>query len=289
MAGYSEDKRQLLKQFSQNLKIISVLYPDRSYSISQLANLTEWDQGTLSKAVNSMIESDLIIVKEEKQGRGKPQKIIKLSDVSFRLYSIVDGYLGKRLAENEYSDDRVLKEYFNMLDSSNEQMIEMAISSLSVESTKRNYSTDEYLVKIKEKIFDKTKSNHKNELIQIVLNLSRISDEAKLRTLDEIFRKDLLKLFYAEVQKTDKTEAIRMDALMVLAEIVAPSEKYSTLKDAYLQLIREGSAFRGSARTLLQSKYPEKVPDIKLELIRVAKESDSDLISLISDELRNLS
>jgi hypothetical protein len=109
-----------------------------------------------------------------------------------------------------------------------------------------------------------------------------------MRTLDEIFREDLLKLFYAKGEKTDRSEVIRMDALKVLVEIVEPSKKYQILKDAYIKLLREGSTFRGSARTLLQSKYPDKVPDIKLELIGIAKESDSALIALISDELRNL-
>ncbi len=202
MAGYSEEKRQLLKQFSQNLNIISALYPNESYSISQLAKLTEWDQGTLSKAVNSMIDSGLVILKEEKRGKGKPQKIIGLSEVSFRLYSIVNDYLVKKMAEREYSDDRVLNEYFSMLDSNNEQMIELAIAGLSAESAKKNYPAINYLEKLKNNIFDKTKDSHQHELLQIALNVSRISNEARLRTLDNLFREDLLKLFYSEGEKT---------------------------------------------------------------------------------------
>lgn len=111
--------------------------PSGSYSISQLASLTEWDQGTLSKAVNTMVDSGLVIVKEERKGKGKPQKIVGLSEISFQLYSVVNDYLGKNLAEKKYSDDRILNEYFNMLDSSNEQMIEMAIAGLSEESIKK--------------------------------------------------------------------------------------------------------------------------------------------------------
>jgi len=80
-----------------------------------------------------------------------------------------------------------------------------------------------------------------------------------------------------------------MNALRVLAEIVEPSKRYGILRDAYIKLMMEGLAFRGSTRILLQSKYPDKVPDLKLELIGIAKESDSDVIVLICDELRNLS
>jgi hypothetical protein len=130
--------------------------------------------------------------------------------------------------------------------------------------------------------------SHQNELLQIALNISRISDEAKLRTLDDIFREDLLKLFYSGGEKTDRLEAIKMDALRILAEIVEPSQRYRILQDAYIKLMKDGSGFRGSARTLLQSKYPEKISDLKLELIGVAKGSDPEVISLIKDELRNL-
>jgi hypothetical protein len=55
----------------------------------------------------------------------------------------------------------------------------------------------------------------------------------------------------------------------------------------YLRL--RARMFRGTARSLLQSKYPDKVQDLKLDLIKVANESDPEVISRISDELRGLS
>ncbi len=79
-----------------------------------------------------------------------------------------------------------------------------------------------------------------------------------------------------------------MSALMVLAEIVEPSERYAILKDACIKMIKKGSQFRGTARSLIQSKYADKVPELELDLIRVAKESDSRVITHISDELKNL-
>jgi len=118
--------------------------------------------------------------------------------------------------------------------------------------------------------------------------MATISGEAKLRTLDELFREDLLKLFYSEGEKTDRSEAIRMDVLRILAETVEPSEKYDMLRDAYIQLIMEGSIFAGSAREVLISKFPDKIPDLKLDLFKVARESDSRVKSIISNELQNL-
>ncbi len=95
-----------------------------------------------------------------------------------------------------------------MLDSNNEQMIKIAIAGLSPESQKKNYPADKYLKKLKEKIFNKTKTSHQNEFLQIALNISRISEEAKLRALDDLFREDLLNLFYSEEETTDSAEAI---------------------------------------------------------------------------------
>ncbi len=79
-----------------------------------------------------------------------------------------------------------------------------------------------------------------------------------------------------------------MDALRILAEIMEPSERYGILRDAYIKLIKDGSPFMGIARSLLQAKYADKIPDLKLDLIRFAKGSDSRVVTHISDELRNL-
>ena len=126
MTEYSEEKRQLLKQFSQNLQIISALYPNASYSISQLAEQIKWDQGSLSKAVNPLIDSGLLIQKDEVKGKGKPQKIVGLSEISVRLFGIANEYLGREMVKGKYSDERVLEEYFRMLDSNDEQLINIA-------------------------------------------------------------------------------------------------------------------------------------------------------------------
>jgi DNA-binding MarR family transcriptional regulator len=288
MTEYSDEKRQLLKQFSQNLQIISALYPNASYSISQLADQIKWDQGSLSKAVNSLIKSGLLIQKDTIPGKGKPQKIVGLSDISFRLFSLVNEYLGKKMVEEKNSDPRVLDEYFQMLDLHDEQMIEMAIYGLSAESTKRVYPDDKYLEKLRDKIFHSNENSYQDKLIHIILNIAKISNEAKLRTLDELFREDLLKLFYREGEKTEGSEAVRMDVLRILAETLEPSEKYGILRDAYVQLIRAGSRYTSEARDLLLSKFADKIPDLKLDLIKIARESDSRLKSLISNELQNL-
>jgi DNA-binding MarR family transcriptional regulator len=288
MAEYSEEKRQLLKQFSQNLQIISALYPNASYSISQLAEQIKWDQGSLSKAVNSLIDSGLLIQKDEVKGKGKPQKIVGLSEISFRLFSLVNDYLGKKLVEGKYSDPRVLDEYFDMLDSNDEQMMKIALDGLSAESTKKIYPDDNYLKQLGDKIFNSNKNYYKEKLIHIILNIAKISKETKLRTLDELYREDLLKTFYAEGEKTEQTEAVRIVVLKILAETVEPSEKYGILRDAYIKLIREGSRYTSAARDTFISKFSDKIPDLKLDLIKVARESDSRVKGLISEELKNL-
>jgi DNA-binding MarR family transcriptional regulator len=288
MAEYSEEKRQLLKKFSQNLQIIQALYPNVEYSISQLAEEIKWDQGSLSKAVSSLIDSDLLLLIEKKKGKGKPQKIIGLSDISFRLFSLVNEYLGKKILEEKYSDPRVLDEYFQMLELEDKQLIKIAIDGLSAESIKKVYPNDKYLKLLGDKIFHSNQKYFQVNLIHIILNIAKLSDEAKLRTLDELFRADLLKLFYCEVEKTEELDAVRMVAFRILAETLRPSEKYGILRDAYIQLIIEDSGYTKTARDLLVSIFSDKVSDLTIDLIKVAKESNSKVKGLIGNELKSL-
>ena len=109
-----------------------------------------------------------------------------------------------------------------------------------------------------------------------------------LRTFDELYREELLRIFYQSGEKTDRSEAIRMEVLKVLAETIEPSKKYDILRAAYFQLISEGSGFRDSARTLLISKFAEKTNDLKLDLLKFARESDSKVKEHVARELVNL-
>lgn len=288
MSEYTEDKRRLLKSFSQNLKIVAALYPNNLSSISQLALKIDWDQGTVSKAVNNMLNFKLLEIKEVIHGKGKPQRIIALTDFSVRLYSLVNNYLAKKMVAEKFSDPRVLDQYFQLLELNDPQLIKIAIEGLHAEATDKVYPDDKYLEKLRVVIFNSGKASLKKELIGVLQKIANHSNEQNFEKIDRLFREDLTNTFYEKVEKTDEAEAVRIVSLKTLAEIIPTSKKYEMLREAYTHLIIEDSSYTKEARGLILTKFPEKVSDLKLDLIKLATKSNTNIKERVGNELKEI-
>jgi hypothetical protein len=283
-----ETKRQTLKLFSQNLKIIDSLYPNKSYSLSQLSPITDWDVGTLSKACSKMIKYKLLLIKEERKGKGKPQKIVGLTELSYRLYGLMNEFLEKQLVEKEKSDPAIIDEYFKMLSIKDTEIRKVASDGLYYESTRKAMPDEKYFINLQDVLFDPEYTEIKKVLLQTLLNLAKNADEKQLNIMENKFNQGLKTIFNNVKENDDKNENLRILSLNILAEILPPSERYDTLMAGYLKLLKENSLQTSAAKSLILSKYSEKTTDLKITLLRLYGQSDPSLRERISIELSSL-
>jgi DNA-binding MarR family transcriptional regulator len=280
-----EEMRAVMKVFSQNLPIISTLYPSNSLNQSQISQKVGWDGGTITKAIKTLLEKRFVYVKQEIPGAGKPQKILSLTDVSVRLYSELIRYFEEDYPQKGASDKVLLDEYFTMLESKDPEVRQQAADGLYNESTRNTYPNEVYLLKLRDKIFDRNNLQQKKVLLQTLVNLAINSNDAGKAAVERIFREPLEKLFNEGEKGTDDLDHYRFLAINVLGTTLNPQDRFDVLKEGYLKLLEEGSGQAIAARTLLIDRCPDRIRDIKLMLLRKYSSSNGELRTRIGDEL----
>ena len=74
------DDKELVKIIYRRYEILKELFPDREYTLTELANRVGIDSGNLSRYITSLERNKLVRSEEKERERGRPFRYVKLTD-----------------------------------------------------------------------------------------------------------------------------------------------------------------------------------------------------------------
>jgi len=284
-----DNEKELLSIFSRNYKILLELFPNNELSVTAIADRTAQNQGSISRAIEDLYEKKLITIRDEKAGRGKPHKYVKLSQFSFHLFSYVKEYLEKQSINKSPIDSRIVDEYLDLIIKSDSSIRRFASDQIELISRNNKIPQETKLFQyIKDNIFNQSIDDVKYNLFKTILNIVKYSEEETINYIYHTYKDDLLKISLDPKIINDKEERIMFISIEILSEILKEEESYEILMKAYVKSINRQSGYRDRYLNLLISKYSAKKTDIQLMLINMYRNSDETLRDIIETQLNKL-
>lgn len=74
------DDKELVKIIYRRYEILKELFPDREYTLTELASRVGMDPGNLSRYITSLERNKLVRAEEKERERGRPFRYVKLTD-----------------------------------------------------------------------------------------------------------------------------------------------------------------------------------------------------------------
>jgi hypothetical protein len=211
-----------------------------------------------------------------------------LTEPSIKLYSVIIHYFEDSYAQRGLSDPLLVDEYFKMLESDDPEVRQQAADGLSNESVKNVFLRMENLLQLEKVIFDPNYIKYRRELLTTLDNIAKNSDGSNKRALEGMFREKLEELFSDRGEGSNVSEYARVLALSILSEVTDPSTRFQLLMECYLKLLEEGSDQAPATRSLIITKYPDRLTDFKLVLLKRFSSSTGEYRRRIGEELNQL-
>ena len=89
--------------------ILWALYPDNTYSQTQLAELSDTDPGNLSRYIKELDKDGIVTIKDEQSGVGRPAKLISLTNDTKSILTINMRYFLAKEAVDELEPEQAEK------------------------------------------------------------------------------------------------------------------------------------------------------------------------------------
>jgi len=263
----------------QHYAIIQILYPDKQLSVNELTSTLKKDQGNISRALKELEELHIIQSTSEKGIHGRQRKV-KLTASVRHLFSYLTRIMEKKLYDNEIQPE-LLREYLDLIQSNDEALIDMGITTLEQESKGKTTYDAESLKTINNIL---NKKIRKKEILAIIKNFVKNSDEDKRVVYSKVFLGPLNQFTI----NMEETEENRHQAFTIISELLPQAELYNSLFEQFYTLIEADSIYVQSARDLILSFYPDSVSDIKLRLLIRARKASDDVRKRIKKQLSEL-
>ncbi|MCX6653638.1 MAG: hypothetical protein NTY03_00805, partial [Candidatus Bathyarchaeota archaeon] len=225
---------KLLLKILQHYAIIQILYPDKLLSVSELTSTLKKDQGNISRALKELEKLHIIQSTSEKGIHGRQRKV-KLTSLVKNLFNYLTRIMEKNLYANEMPPE-LLREYLTLIQSDDEALIDMGITTLIKESDEKTTYDAESLITIKNILNENIR---KKEILAIIKNFVKNSDEDKRVVYSKIFLEPLNRF----TKNMEETEENRHQAFTILSEILPQAELYNSLFEHFYTLIESNSIY----------------------------------------------
>jgi DNA-binding MarR family transcriptional regulator len=214
--------------------ILWTLYPDYTYSQTQLAELSDTDPGNLSRYLKELDNDGIVTVKEEQPGVGRPAKLISLTNDTKSILAINMRFFLAKEAFDELEPEKT-KKILELL--SNKDTRILAADELELAS--RNY-----IATIESKMYpDLVDYLKKQEYRDIAHTLLR-SLHNFIAKLDDVSRKEAtyilsspLRDIYDKEDDSDKGIRIKRRILEIFEVLNIYSMSYEKLKEECIEAV----------------------------------------------------
>lgn len=264
------------------------LYPDREVSLGDLADKTDIDIGNLSRYITEWESRGLIITREAKSGRGKPLRLIRLTNAGINIIRSYIELAGTKPRQLENANPEDLDFYMKMIDDPNSDIQQMAATEIT--SLCEDYSViynDRILPFLKDRISSPHYQNIRFYLLQTLLNVARNSTVDQIQErINPIFTDMLTSLLSKppdDSQEDEKT--IRTTIMEILTLTSEGAEGFKELVKILTNLIEKKDILYERAQELILYKYPQNRSELRRALFKLLTNQDRDVVRRTKEQI----
>jgi len=277
-----------IELISKRYSILRTLFQYEEFTLSEIAERSETDIGNLSRYISDLEEKGLIKSRSKKREKGKPYRLISLTDLSRRILSVIINEIGDKKKPSQFPDPEYLSECLELLENSDPEVQRVISDEIALLCRNYEVPVESDLIKfLEENLLNVHYRPVLFNLLQALISITKNSEEGVKGKIKSMLKKQLeeIALIYEDETNKDK---VRYHALKALAELAQDEDNYNLLTKIYNKLLGEDSSITSNVRDLILSKYPEKRSEMRLYLIKKFKDSDNETRSRIEIELTQL-
>lgn len=282
------EEYKIFKLIGENYDILMALFPDKSFYLNKMATNLGFDLTKLSRKAVPLEDADLINVREEKGKRGKPPKIVNLTNIAYRLLSDNQNYLQAKSKIARPIDPNYINNFITYFKSKDIEIRDIAIDQVGSITNQRIVPIDcEFITYLRDIINLNEFKDKKYNILLIIKNIILVSQKENLYTLEKIYKEEILSSIKNQ-DDNNEDERTRFITLEIFSLLSNYEESYEILKPELIKAIKRSSTFTQTIKDLILTNNKNKRDEIEASLMLLLTESDDKTRNLIRDLLNSL-